>query len=131
MDEPEGECPFCRRLGEGDLLDESTSAVAFFDAFPLSPGHALIVPRRHEADLFALTVAEQAALWSLLGTVRTRIETRHRPDGYNIGVNVGAAGGQTIGHVHVHLIPRYAGDVDEPRGGVRWIIPAKARYWVR
>lgn len=106
-------------------------AAAFFDASPLSPGHALIVPRRHEPDLFALTGEEQDALWRLLRGVRTRIQQSHHPDGYNVGVNVGAAGGQTIGHVHVHLIPRYAGDVEDPRGGIRWIIPAKARYWDR
>jgi diadenosine tetraphosphate (Ap4A) HIT family hydrolase len=127
--EPEPVCPFCRRLADGDLLAENEAAAAFVDAFPLSPGHALIVPRRHEADLFALTAAEQDALWELLRSVQAALQERHRPDGYNVGVNIGDAGGQTVGHVHVHLIPRYAGDVDDPRGGIRWIIPAKARYW--
>ena len=131
VDEPESACPFCRRLGDRNLLAESELAAAFFDAFPLSPGHALIVPRRHETDLFALTVEEHDALWRLVRHVRTRIQESHRPEGYNVGVNVGAAGGQTVGHVHVHLIPRYAGDVDDARGGIRWIIPAKARYWDR
>ena len=131
MDEPEAACPFCRRLGEGDFLAESETAAAFFDAFPLSPGHTLIVPRRHEPDLFALTWDEHDALWRLLRPVRALIEQRHHPHGYNVGVNVGGAGGQTVGHVHVHLIPRYAGDVDDPRGGIRWIIPTKARYWDR
>jgi diadenosine tetraphosphate (Ap4A) HIT family hydrolase len=129
VDESESGCPFCRRLREGDFLAESEVAAAFFDAFPLSPGHALIVPRRHESNLFALTIEEHDAMWRLLRPLRATIEQRHHPQGYNVGVNVGVAGGQTVGHVHLHCIPRYAGDVDDPRGGIRWIIPAKARYW--
>ena len=70
-------------------------------------------------------------MWALVNVVRERLEREARPDGYNLGVNVGAAAGQTIGHVHIHVIPRYAGDVDDPRGGVRWILPARARYWER
>lgn len=131
MDESESGCPFCHRLRKGDFLAEGDAAAAFFDASPLSPGHALIVPRRHEPNLFALTVKEHDALWRLLRPVRAVIEQRYHPQGYNVGVDVGAAGGQTVGHVHLHLIPRYAGDVDDPRGGIRWIIPAKARYWDR
>jgi diadenosine tetraphosphate (Ap4A) HIT family hydrolase len=131
VEESQSACPFCRRLDEGEFLAESETAVAFFDAFPLSPGHALIIPRRHEPDLFALTVEEHDALWRLLRSVRARLQERHHPEGYNVGVNVGEAAGQTVGHVHVHLIPRYGGDVDDPRGGIRWIIPAKARYWAR
>lgn len=127
----DGTCVFCRRIGEGDLLTQGRTAVAFADAFPLTPGHALVVPRRHESDLFGLTAEEQDDLWRLLRDVQARVQATHRPDGYNVGVNVGAAGGQTIGHVHVHLIPRYAGDVEDPRGGIRWIIPARARYWER
>lgn len=127
----QGQCPFCRRLATGGFLAENDIAVAFPDAFPLTPGHSLIIPRRHEAALFALSVAEQDALWALLRVVHALVEQRHHPDGYNVGVNVGEAGGQTVGHVHVHLIPRYAGDVDDPRGGIRWMIPAKARYWER
>jgi diadenosine tetraphosphate (Ap4A) HIT family hydrolase len=122
-------CPFCRRLAAGDLLAESASAAAFADAFPLTPGHTLIVPRRHEPDLFALDAAEQDALWQLLRVVQRHVQRTHGPDGYNVGVNVGAPAGQTVGHVHVHLIPRYLADVDDPRGGIRWIIPARARYW--
>lgn len=127
----QGQCPFCRRLATDGFLAENEAAVAFPDAFPLTPGHALIVPRRHEADLFALSVAEQDALWKLLPVVQGLVERSHHPDGYNVGVNVGEAGGQTVGHVHIHLIPRYARDVDDPRGGIRWIMPAKARYWER
>ena len=103
--------------------------MAFKDGFPVNPGHALIVPRRHVADLFELTADEQAALWRLLPEVKQRLDARHSPAGYNVGVNVGAAAGQTVGHVHVHLIPRFAGDVEDPRGGVRWVVPARAAYW--
>ncbi len=104
-------------------------AAAFPDGFPLTPGHTLVVPRRHEADYFALTVPEQTAMWGLVRLARKRLQRGQTPDGWNLGINVGAAGGQTVGHTHIHLIPRYAGDVDDPRGGIRWLIPARARYW--
>jgi diadenosine tetraphosphate (Ap4A) HIT family hydrolase len=123
-------CVFCDRLTAGDLVAETALAAAFADAFPVSPGHTLIVPRRHESDFLTLTSAEQAAVWSLVEPVRRVLEPRHRPDGYTIGVNAGAAAGQTVAHAHLHLIPRYAGDVEDPRGGIRWIIPARARYWL-
>ena len=122
-------CAFCDRVASGDVTVANELAVAFPDAFPLTRGHTLVVPRRHEADYFALTREEQTAMGELVGEAQTRLAREHRPDGWNVGVNVGAAGGQTVGHVHIHLIPRYAGDVDDPRGGIRWIIPARARYW--
>jgi diadenosine tetraphosphate (Ap4A) HIT family hydrolase len=102
--------------------------VAFPDAFPLSPGHSLIVPRRHEPDFLRLTADEGAAVWRLIAPLCDLLEQRFRPDAYNLGVNVGVAAGQTVDHAHLHVIPRYAGDVPEPRGGIRWIIPAKAPY---
>ena len=107
----------------------SDLAVAIPDAFPVSPGHTLIVSRRHVAGWFELSEAEQAAVLALAGLVRARIAEARAPDGWNLGVNVGAAGGQTVGHVHLHLIPRYAGDRGDPRGGVRWILPDRAPYW--
>lgn len=122
-------CVFCARVTAGGLVAENSTAVAFPDAFPLSRGHCLIVPRRHESNFFALTPAEQAATWALLEPTRAHIEQDGRPDGYNIGVNVGEAGGQTVAHAHVHLIPRYHGDVLDARGGVRWVLPARAQYW--
>jgi diadenosine tetraphosphate (Ap4A) HIT family hydrolase len=123
------DCPFCRRLDRGDVVAGNGLAVVFPDASPLNPGHTLIVPRRHEPDFLALSPDERAAVFELLDVVRSEIERAHRPDGYNIGVNVGDAAGQTVGHAHLHVIPRYAGDVDDPRGGIRWILPARARYW--
>lgn len=122
-------CVFCARIAAGELVAENGSAVAFADTFPLSRGHCLIVPRRHESNFFSLTPAEQAATWALLAPTRQYVERDGRPDGYNIGVNVGEAAGQTVAHAHVHLIPRYRGDVADPRGGVRWVLPARAPYW--
>ena len=122
-------CVFCDRLTRSDLVATNGLAAAFPDAFPLNDGHCLIVPRRHEADFLALTQEEQAAIWALLPAVRSYIEANRMPDGYNIGINAGEAAGQTVAHAHLHMIPRYRADVPDPRGGIRWIIPTKARYW--
>lgn len=122
-------CVMCENTSGRDLIASNALAAAFADGFPLTPGHTLIVPRRHESDFLALSPAEQAAIWALVPDVCRHIEARHRPDGYNIGVNIREAAGQTIGHAHLHVIPRYRGDVEDPRGGIRWIIPGKARYW--
>lgn len=99
------------------------------DSFPISPGHALVVPRQHVACFFDLPKEEQLAMWSLVAEVRADLQKRHQPDGFNIGLNDGTAAGQTVLHAHIHIVPRYAGDVADPRGGVRWVIPAKADYW--
>ena len=125
---PDG-CPFCRPRTPSDLVVANNLAIAFAAGFPVSPGHTLIVPRRHEADFFALTAEEQAALVALVNPVRAALEEQFGPDAYNLGVNAGKAAGQTILHTHLHVIPRYAGDVAEPRGGVRWVLPETARYW--
>lgn len=99
------------------------------DAYPVSPGHTLVIPTRHIGSFFELDEAERAALLALLDRARGRLELEFKPDGYNIGINDGAAAGQTVPHLHIHLIPRYTGDRPDPRGGVRWIIPEKASYW--
>ena len=123
-------CVFCDRIARAELLISNDLAAAFHDGYPLNPGHTLIVPRRHEPDFLALTAGEQAAIWALVEPARQLIEASGtRPDGYNIGVNVGAAAGQTIDHAHLHVIPRFSGDIDDPRGGVRWVVPARAAYW--
>jgi diadenosine tetraphosphate (Ap4A) HIT family hydrolase len=122
-------CPFCDATATRPLLAFNDSAVAFPDAFPVNPGHVLVVSRRHVADLFELDSRELAGLWALLRTVKAAIEREHAPSGYNVGVNVGAAAGQTVAHVHLHVIPRYPGDVPDPRGGIRWVIPERAAYW--
>lgn len=123
------DCVFCVRMAEEDLIAENQRSAAFFDAFPVSPGHALIVPRRHEPDFFSLDPEECSALWSLVGSVREFLESRYDPDGYNLGLNAGDAAGQTVPHVHLHVIPRYEGDVDDPRGGVRHVISDRAAWW--
>ncbi len=122
-------CVFCERIATTRPLAENELAVAFPDAFPLSPGHTLVVPRRHESDFFALSEEEQAAIWRLVGVVRSQLARERRPDGFNVGLNAGAAAGQTVAHAHFHVIPRYAGDSKDPRGGIRWLMPDKVRYW--
>jgi diadenosine tetraphosphate (Ap4A) HIT family hydrolase len=120
-------CPFCDPP-EGRVFVEEPLAIALWDGYPVSPGHALIIPRRHMPSLFDATESERSALLTLVDSAKVVIDQRHRPDGYNIGVNVGAAAGQTVFHLHIHLIPRFVGDVDDPRGGVRHVIPANANY---
>jgi diadenosine tetraphosphate (Ap4A) HIT family hydrolase len=99
------------------------------DGFPISPGHTLVIPRRHVGSFFDLSAEERQALMALLDSAKQSLDAVYRPDAYNIGINDGPAAGQTVPHVHVHLIPRYEGDRDDPRGGVRWIMPDKAKYW--
>lgn len=99
------------------------------DGFPLSEGHSLVIPRLHEASLYALPDAHQAEVWRLAAQVRDQLAKELAPDGFTIGVNDGAAAGQTVAHAHVHVIPRWKGDVEDPRGGVRWVLPEKASYW--
>ena len=122
-------CPLCAALSGDGLLVEATDAVALMDKYPLNPGHCLVLPRRHTPLFWDLSSEEISDIFSVLAEARGLIDEKFSPDGYNIGVNVGAAGGQTIDHVHVHLIPRYRGDDDDPRGGVRWILPERAVYW--
>ncbi len=124
-------CPFCDRIAAGKVEAESRLAVAFPDGFPVSNGHFLVVPRRHEADFFALTQAEQEDMLAVAREVESLLRSKHSPAGFNVGINVGTAAGQTVGHAHLHLIPRYNGDVADPRGGIRWVIPTKAPYWER
>ncbi len=126
---PAADCPFCTRLAEGQVTIGEDLAAAFPDGFPVSTGHSLVVPRRHVSDFFQLTVEERASVWSVVAAMKARLDREHSPAGYNVGVNVGAAGGQTVWHAHVHLIPRYQGDVEDPKGGVRWVVRARAPYW--
>ncbi len=129
MPEPK-RCPFCP-VKDREIIATHPLAVAITDSFPLTRGHALVVPRRHIASFFELTQEERLAILELIDQAKAEIDRLHAPDGYNIGINDGAAAGQTVMHLHVHLIPRYAGDADDPRGGVRWIFPRKADYWTK
>lgn len=121
-------CPFCS-LDPSQWVAAHPLALAFRDRSPVSKGHSLVIPRRHVVSFFECTAEEHAAMLALLDEVRAGLDRECRPDGYNIGLNNGAAAGQTVMHVHMHLIPRYAGDAADPRGGVRWIFPDKAAYW--
>ena len=122
-------CPFCALPAERILL-LADEALVIRDAFPVSPGHTLVVPRRHIGSFFELTDAERVCMVELLARAKAELDLSFQPDGFNIGINDGAAAGQTVPHLHLHLIPRYRGDAPDPRGGVRWVLPAKAKYWV-
>jgi diadenosine tetraphosphate (Ap4A) HIT family hydrolase len=121
-------CVFCH-LPRERIVEENEHAVVVLDGFPVSPGHTLIIPKRHVGSLFEVSEPERQALFALMDSAHARLVESYKPDGFNIGVNDGAAAGQTVPHLHIHLIPRYAGDQPDPRGGVRWVIPEKADYW--
>ena len=123
-----GECPFCTLAPERVVL-KNTLALAVMDAYPVSKGHTLVIPVRHVPSFFDTTAEERHALLALLDEAKGLLDREHGPAGYNVGINDGPAAGQTVGHLHIHLIPRYSGDQMDPRGGVRWVIPSKADYW--
>lgn len=114
----------------GEWIVSNESAFAFFDRYPVSPGHALVVTKRLVPDWFAATEEERVDVMRLVGEVKAHVDRTLpvRPDGYNVGFNCGEAAGQTVMHLHVHVIPRYAGDMADPRGGVRHVIPEKGNY---
>jgi diadenosine tetraphosphate (Ap4A) HIT family hydrolase len=116
----------CDLCAPSSVLAENSLAYVRYDNNSLSRGHVLVVPRRHVASFFDMTKDEQDSVLSLLNQAQRLIQKEHAPDGYNIGVNVGKAGGQSRMHVHVHLIPRYEGDVPNPQGGIRCVLTRKA-----
>lgn len=122
------DCPFCGPLTDRSTLLETDMAFAIFDKYPVNTGHALIIPKKHCSNYFDLTAEEQAACWQLLNEVKTLVAAEFNPDGFNVGINIGESAGQTVPHVHLHLIPRYNNDVPDPRGGVRGVIPARQKY---
>ncbi len=124
---PEIGCPFCF-LPTARIISESDSTITIRDGYPVSEGHTLIIPRRHVQSFFELQAIEKAAMLQALDEAKEALDKEFSPDGYNIGINDGEAAGQTVMHLHVHLIPRYKGDTADPRGGVRWIFPEKAKY---
>ena len=124
--DPNNPCLFCKDPRGVSL--ENELAYSARDSFAVSPGHTLVIPRRHVANFFELTPEEVNACMTLINEERELIDKEFKPDGYNIGVNIGAAAGQSIYHVHIHVIPRYKGDVENPQGGVRHVIPKKAHY---
>ncbi|WP_240377939.1 HIT family protein [Bacillus piscicola] len=120
-------CPFCH-LPAAKILDENEEAFAFYDLYPVQKGHTLIVPKRHIATYFEARETEILAIHRLLASRKKVLDEELQPDGYNIGVNVGEAGGQTVPHLHFHLIPRYNGDIEDPRGGIRKAVPNLVSY---
>ncbi len=121
-------CPFCPP-SPGRIVAGDEFALVIRDNYPVSPGHTLIIPRRHIGSYFEASAAERASILRLLDEAKAALDAEFHPDGYNIGMNVGSAAGQTVPHLHMHLIPRYAGDSADPRGGIRWVLPEKAKYW--
>jgi ATP adenylyltransferase len=121
-------CPFCAVDTDRELVMESATTFAIYDKYPVNPGHTLIVPKRHVANYFELNLKEQTACLLLINAAKQTLDKIFNPDGYNIGVNIAEVAGQTVPHVHIHLIPRYKGDVEKPAGGVRGVIPGKQEY---
>lgn len=121
----ETNCVFCRKL---DLIYQGELVFISQDKYPASPGHLLIVPNRHVPEYFDCTDEEVKELWDSVKIAKQLVEKDHQPDSYNIGINVSKAAGQSVPHTHIHLIPRYAGDVEDPRGGVRSVIPKNRTY---
>jgi diadenosine tetraphosphate (Ap4A) HIT family hydrolase len=122
------ECPFCFPDSELELITESATAYAIADKYPVSKGHTLIIPKRHVENYFDLTFREQSACIFMLNYVKELMQERFQPDGFNIGINIREAAGQTVPHAHIHLIPRYQWDIEKPEGGVRGVIPGMKIY---
>jgi len=124
-------CPFCELVStkSSRIIEENDQAFVIRDGYPISEGHTLVIPKRHVGSFFDISNDERTALFELIESSKESLENEFTPDAFNIGINDGAAAGQTVAHLHIHLIPRYEGDIEDPRGGVRWIIPDKAVYW--
>ena len=120
-------CSFCNPISD-EIVAKNDLCYARWDRYPVSKGHLLVIPFRHTADYFSLTIEERQSLLTLIDECKEMIEKNFQPAGYNIGFNVGLAAGQTVMHCHCHMIPRYIGDVPDPRGGVRGVVPGKRGY---
>jgi diadenosine tetraphosphate (Ap4A) HIT family hydrolase len=125
-------CPFCQiSSGKTDkpILFENQTGFVIRDGFPITDGHTLIIPKQHIASFFEITLEQRNDLFTLVDQTKAELDTQYQPASYNIGINDGEAAGQTIAHLHIHLIPRYNEPDKDPRGGVRWLVPEKADYW--
>lgn len=122
------ECIFCRIK---DYVLENDKCYAVFDKMPVNDGHMLIIAKCHVQDFFDLTKEERDAMFDLVSDAKKLLDAKYKPDGYNVGVNCGQTAGQSVPHVHIHLIPRYTGDTEAPLGGVRGVIPEKMGYTVK
>lgn len=124
-------CAFCdieKRIDESRIIYQDSTWIAILDGYPVSEGHTLLIPKRHCETYFDLNYLELESLGVTIGIVKRLLDTKYHPNGYNVGVNCGEAAGQTIMHCHVHIIPRYNGDCENPRGGVRGVIPSRMNY---
>lgn len=121
-------CIFCRPSSKLKYIAESSNVYAVYDGYPVSKGHALIIPKLHIADYFELQKNVLDEVWEVVSFVKEYMFKLYSPDGFNVGINIGTAAGQTVFHAHIHLIPRYSNDVDNPKGGVRHVIPKKGYY---
>ena len=125
-------CPFCAiaaDLPHERLLTQNEYAMLIRDAYPVSNGHSLVVAKRHVGSFFDISALEREAMFRLIDQAKLLIDSEYQPDDYNIGINDGPAAGQTVPHLHIHIIPRFNGDSIDPRGGVRWVVPHTAAYW--
>jgi diadenosine tetraphosphate (Ap4A) HIT family hydrolase len=129
-------CPFCDiaqaespRSNHPRIIAENDYAFIIRDAYPVSSGHSLIIPKRHIGSYFKTSKGEKACIAELLELAKKQLDQEFQPDAYNIGINDGPAAGQTVAHCHLHVIPRYAVEGEDPRGGVRWVVADKADYW--
>ena len=122
------DCPFCNLDSKRELILESEFAFAIFDNYPVSNGHTLIIPKIHCSNYFQISFSYQSDCWMMINKVKDELQKRFNPDGFNIGININEEAGQTIPHCHIHIIPRYRGDVAQPRGGIRGVIPSKKNY---
>ncbi len=125
-------CLFCQIAvsdARNRIVEQNDHAFYVEDGHPVTQGHILIVPKRHIGSFFETTQEEKLALLELLDKARIHVESSVNTSSYTIGINDGPFAGQTVPHLHIHFIPRYEGDVSDPRGGVRWVVPERADYW--
>jgi diadenosine tetraphosphate (Ap4A) HIT family hydrolase len=124
-------CPFCnieKAIDESRIIYQDSTWIAILDNYPVSKGHTLLIPKRHCKTYFDLNFIELESIGVTIGVIKRLLDTKYNPDGYNIGINCGEAAGQTVHHCHIHIIPRYNGDCENPMGGVRGVIPEKQHY---
>ncbi len=122
------ECRFCRPTASRRIMIEGRYGFAAWDRHPVNEGHFLVIPYRHFPDYFEISDEEREELWLLVAQGKAIADEKYHPDGYNIGINVGESAGQSIPHLHIHVIPRYKGDVENPKGGVRGVVPERRLY---
>ncbi len=125
--DPNNPCLFCHPK-ENEIITENEHALLVADTFPVSDGHCLVIPRRHIKTFFESTAEENTAFHELILQAKIHLDKKYSPDAYNIGSNNGLEAGQSVFHLHIHIIPRYNGDVENPKGGVRWVIPKNSQY---